>query len=147
MEVQITSQRRIPGLRNQKINQKLRKVLRDLDLPDAELSVLITDDVTISELNRRYLGKEGPTNVLAFPMDEGSLSGHSSVLGDVVVSVDTATKESNQSGEPLERTLLRLLIHGLLHLLGHDHEHSRAKARLMEKEQERLLALIFADED
>jgi probable rRNA maturation factor len=118
-----------------------------LDLRDAELSVLITDDVTISELNRRYLAKEGPTNVLAFPMNEGSPWGHASVLGDVVVSVDTAAKESNQSGEPLERTLFRLLIHGILHLLGYDHEHSRAKARRMEKEQERLLALIFADKD
>jgi probable rRNA maturation factor len=118
-----------------------------LDLRDAELSVLMTDDATISELNRRYLGRKGPTNVLAFPMNEGIPSGDSSLLGDVVVSVDTATKESNQSGEPLERTLFRLLTHGILHLLGHDHEHSRAKARRMEKEQERLLALIFADED
>lgn len=118
-----------------------------MDLRDAELSVLLTDDPTISELNRRYLGKKGPTNVLAFPMNEGSPSGDSSVLGDVVVSVDTVTKESNQSGEPLERTLFRVLTHGILHLLGHDHEHSRAKARCMEKEQERLLALIFSDED
>jgi probable rRNA maturation factor len=118
-----------------------------LDLRDAELSVLITDDATISELNRRYLGRKGPTNVLAFPMNEGIPSGDASLLGDVVVSVDTATKESNQSGEPLERTLFRLLTHGVLHLLGYDHEHSRAKARRMEKEQERLLALIYSDED
>jgi probable rRNA maturation factor len=118
-----------------------------LGLHDAELSVLITDDATISELNRRYLGKEGPTNVLAFPMNEPNPPGRPWLLGDVVVSVDTAAKESTRSGEPLERTLFRLLIHGVLHLLGQDHEHSPAKARRMEKEQERLLALVLAEED
>jgi probable rRNA maturation factor len=118
-----------------------------LDLLDVELSVLITDDASISELNRRYLGREGPTNVLAFPMNEQSPSGHPRLLGDVVVSVDTAAKESTRWGEPLEETLFRLLIHGVLHLLGYDHERSPAKARRMEKEQERLLSLVLAEED
>jgi len=113
-----------------------------LDLPDAELSILLTDDGAIAELNRRYLGKEGPTNVLAFPMNEGLSPGGVRLLGDVVVSVETALAESRQLGESLERTVLRLLIHGLLHLLGHDHEKSRKEAQRMEKEEQRLLALI-----
>jgi probable rRNA maturation factor len=113
-----------------------------LDLPDAELSILLTNDATISDLNRRYLGKEGPTNVLAFPMSEGHLSDGILMLGDVVVSADTALAESRQSGEPLERTIFRLLIHGVLHLLGHNHEKSPKEARRMRKEEERLLALI-----
>jgi probable rRNA maturation factor len=118
-----------------------------LDLPDAELSILLTDDAAISDLNRRYLGKEGPTNVLAFPMGEEGHSEGMLMLGDVVVSVDTAMEESHQSEEPLERTIFRLLIHGVLHLLGHGHEKSRIEARRMRKEEERLLALISEDND
>jgi probable rRNA maturation factor len=116
-----------------------------LDLHDVELSILLTDDAVISELNRRYLCKNGPTNVLAFPMGEESLSEEPAMLGDVVISVDTAVKESNQSGDPLEQTVSRLLIHGILHLLGYDHEKSRAEARRMKKEEARLLEVILED--
>lgn len=113
---------------------------------DGELSILLTDDEHIAELNSRYLGREGPTNVLAFPMSEGPLPCvDSGMLGDVVVSVDTAIEESNKSGEPLEETIYRLLIHGLLHLLGYDHEISPAESDRMEKEQRRLTALIMEE--
>ena len=71
MEVQIRVQRRIPGVKSRKIKGKLKKVLRDLDFHDGELSVLLTDDRRIADLNNRYLGRQGPTNVLAFPMEEG----------------------------------------------------------------------------
>ena len=113
-----------------------------MGLPDAELSILLTNDAAISELNRRYLGKEGPTNVLAFPMSGGHHPEGKLMLGDVVVSVETALEESRQAGEPLERTVFRLLVHGLLHLLGHDHEKSRKEAQRMRKEEQRLLGLI-----
>ena len=116
-----------------------------MDLHDVELSILLTDDAVISELNRRYLCKNGPTNVLAFPMGEESLSEEPAMLGDVVISVNTAVKESNQSGDPLEQTVSRLLIHGILHLLGYDHEKSRAEARRMKKEEARLLEVILED--
>lgn len=144
MEVQIKSQRRMAGLRSRKIKQALTRVLGGLALHDAELSVLLTDDATISDLNRRYRGKEGPTNVLAFPMSEGAFPEGRMMLGDVVVSVDTAMRESIQSGEPLESRILRLLLHGLLHLLGHDHESSPSEARRMREEEEKLLALALA---
>lgn len=145
MEIQISSHRRIPGLKNKTIRQKLKKVLGGLDLPDVELSILLTDDAAISDLNRRYLGREGPTNVLAFPMGENRFSEKTLILGDVVVSVDTAMEESNQSGEPLESTVFRLLVHGVLHLLGHDHERSPREARRMRAEEERLLKLSSGD--
>ncbi|MBN1103472.1 MAG: rRNA maturation RNase YbeY, partial [Deltaproteobacteria bacterium] len=64
------------------------------------------------------------------------------ILGDVVVSVDTALEESRKTGESLERTLHRLLIHGVLHLLNYDHERSSREARRMRREEERLLALM-----
>lgn len=110
---------------------------------DKELSVLFTDDERITQLNNRYLGRKGPTNVLAFPMMNSPESKVvSAMLGDVVVSVDTALRESKDLGEPLDYTIDRFLIHGVLHLLGFDHERSSEKAAQMEKEEERLMALI-----
>lgn len=113
---------------------------------DAELSILFTDDRHISQLNSHYLGRDGPTNVLAFPMTHGpSPSIESPMLGDVVVSVDTAIRESENLGEPLAETICRLLIHGILHLLHYDHEGSSEEAKRMEKEEARLFALIKKD--
>lgn len=140
MEIQIRARQKIPGLKSQKIKRKLKTVLKDLDCHDGELSILFTDDGHIAELNRHYLGREGPTNVLAFPMPAGPPPDvESRMMGDVVVSVDRAIHESREAGEPFEETIYRLLIHGLLHLLGYDHERSPEDARRMGNEQRRLL--------
>lgn len=110
---------------------------------DGELSILFTDDEHMAQLNRRYLSREGPTNVLAFPMSGASASEEDfGMLGDIVVSVDRAIHESEDLNELLEETIYRLLIHGLLHLLGYDHERSQGEAQRMEKEQLRLLSLM-----
>ena len=144
MEIQISSQRRIPGLKSRTIKQKLTKVLKDLACHEKELSLLFTDNERIARLNDRYLGRKGPTNVLAFPMSGGPEPGvDSGMLGDVVVSVDTAISESTDLDEPLEHTIDRLIIHGILHLLGYDHEKSEAEAERMENEEKRLMALIM----
>ncbi len=109
---------------------------------DGELSVLLTGDEHISELNRRYLGREGPTNVISFPMEEDGPLRNPRVLGDVVVSVETALEESRKVEESLEKTVYRLLTHGILHLLHYDHERSTLDARRMRREEKRLLALM-----
>lgn len=110
---------------------------------DGELSVLFTDDQHMAQLNRRFLGREGSTNVLAFPMSDGHASeDDAGMLGDIVISVDRAIHESKALEEPLEETIYRLLLHGLLHVLGYDHERSPGGKRRMEKEQERLLPLM-----
>lgn len=107
-----------------------------------ELSVLFCDDGMIAGLNSRYLGRRGPTNVLAFPMSEDrDLGVTSGMLGDVAISVDTAVRESKESGERLEDTVCRLLIHGILHLMGYDHETVREE-RIMRKEEKRLFLLV-----
>ena len=143
MEIQISSQQRIPRVKNRTIKQKLTKVLKDLACHEKELSILFTDNESIARLNDRYLGRKGPTNVLAFPMSGGpEPEFESAMLGDVVISVDTAINESKDLDEPLEYIIDRLIIHGILHLLGYDHEKSEAEARRMEKEEERLMALI-----
>jgi probable rRNA maturation factor len=114
-----------------------------LACPEKELSILFTDDKRIADLNNSYLGRKGPTNVLAFPMREGQASEFDSpMLGDVVISVDTALRESEALEEDLEYSIDRLLIHGLLHLLGYDHEKSDSEAALMENEEKRLIEVI-----
>jgi probable rRNA maturation factor len=124
----------------------LRKLFEDLDFHEGELSVLFTNDKRIAELNQQYLERQGPTNVLAFPMLSGSPSPlPSGMIGDVVISVDTAVSESRVSGEPLQRTVYRLLIHGILHLLGYDHEGSPKQALRMRKEENRLLTLAMEE--
>jgi probable rRNA maturation factor len=111
---------------------------------EGELSILFTDDAHISQLNEHYRGRAGPTNVLAFPMSEpGAPGDDSGMLGDIVISVDRTIQESKDSGESLEETVYRLLIHGLLHLMGFDHERSAEEERRMNKEQTRLLNLIL----
>ena len=122
----------------------MKKLFTDLDFRKGELSILFTDDERIAELNCRYLGRRGPTNVLAFPMiSESSPQLLSGMLGDVVISLDTAVSESKELGEPLQRTVERLLVHGILHLLGYDHEVSAKEALRMSREENRLLTLIM----
>jgi rRNA maturation RNase YbeY len=147
MEIQIKSRPKIKDPSDREIKRRLKKALKDLGCNDGELSILFTDDGHMAELNSLYLGREGPTNVLAFPMAGGADPDiHSGMLGDIVISVDTALKESEQAGESFMNTIFRLLIHGLLHLLGYDHEASPAEARRMEKEEKRILRLILEDE-
>jgi len=119
------------------------KALKGLGCHEGELSILFTGDKHMAELNRHYLGREGPTNVLAFPMATGpTVPGEGGMLGDIVISVDTAIGEAHQVGEPLEDTINRLLIHGLLHLLHYDHEGSPQEARRMKRQERRLLKLL-----
>lgn len=142
MDIQIKYLRRIRGVKRKSIERKIRKVLKDLACDKDELSVLFADDSMIADLNSRYLGRRGPTNVLAFPMSEDQGCGVASgMLGDVAISVDTAIRESEESGERLEETVCRLLIHGILHLMGYNHVAVREE-RIMRKEEKRLLSLV-----
>lgn len=89
-----------------------------------EVSVLLTDDVQIAELNERYRGIQGPTDVLSFSQLEGEdfIDPSSvSVLGDIIISIDFAQRQANEQGHSLEHELDVLLAHGILHLLGYDH--------------------------
>jgi probable rRNA maturation factor len=116
-----------------------------LDNPDAELSVVIVDDSEISELNQKYLNRSGATNVIAFPMREGEFTNISpQLLGDVLISIDAAQREGALSGISTDQRFDQLLIHGILHLLGYDHEtiDDDDDARQMEEKSAELLELI-----
>ncbi len=118
-------------------------ILNALGFPDAELSILIVDDREIEKLNKKYLHREGPTNVIAFPMQEGDFKHISpQLLGDVVVSMDTAQKEAKTGGIHVDERMLELLVHGILHLAGYDHELSEPEALRMEVKSSELLAMV-----
>lgn len=126
-----------------KIRRKARVILDALGSPEAELSILLVDDAAIAQLNRQYLSRAEPTNVIAFPMREGEFADVSpQLLGDVVISVDTAEREGNAAGIALEVRLDELLVHGILHLFGYDHEKNNTEARVMAEKSAALMELI-----
>ena len=132
--------RRIPLKR---VRQTAQDILNALDCPDGELSVLIVDDPQIAELNTQYLNRRGPTNVIAFPMREGDFSQVTpNLLGDVVISMDTVKKEAKLGGISMQERFTQLLVHGILHLFGYDHEQSEAEARKMEKKSNDVLSIL-----
>lgn len=114
------------------LRRDLTEILRDLDLSDRDLSLLLVGDEEIRDLNRRYLDRDRPTNVLSFPMAEGA------VLGDVVISVDTAARDAREAEIPLEDELLFLMIHGILHLAGYDHENPESDEETMKNKEREL---------
>ena len=111
----------------------------------SELSILITGDDQIHELNREYLNRDKPTNVLSFPMTAEPGGIETGMLGDIVISVDTAKREADEMGITLHERIYELLIHGLLHLMGYDHEISKKDEKIMQKEEKRLLGLLMED--
>lgn len=123
---------------NSEFIQKRAELLLELcGRPAAELSLLLTSDSRIAELNGRYRGKKGPTNVLAFPLAAGPDAGMAgNLLGDIVISVETARREAQQEGISLHQRLTALMIHGLLHLLGYDHERHEEAELMFRKEKE-----------
>lgn len=127
------------------VRMKAKAILNALGLNDEELSILFVDDPQIAELNQAYRNKTGPTNVLSFAMREGEFGHVSPMLGDVVISADTARREADQAGITFDERLSQLLVHGILHLVDYDHERSEEAARLMEEKSMELLSLIEAN--
>ncbi len=107
------------------IRRRAGKMLAHLRLRGVELSIALVDDPTIRALNRAYRHKDKPTDVLAFPLDEGKPGAGGgagpALLGDVIVSIETARKQARRHRRTLLAEMTMLLAHGLLHLLGHDH--------------------------
>jgi probable rRNA maturation factor len=108
------------------------------------LSILVTDDAGIQEINHAWLGKDRPTNVISFAMQEGEGAGvQADLLGDVVISVETAARDAGEAGVPVEHELYFLLLHGILHLLGYDHERgTAADAQRMAAREKELFAQL-----
>ncbi|MBN9074465.1 MAG: rRNA maturation RNase YbeY [Rhizobiales bacterium] len=108
-----------------------------------ELSLVFTDDAHIQALNAEWRGKDKPTNVLSFPAFSAAagMTGLPPMLGDIVLASETVTREAGLEGKPLDHHLSHLIAHGLLHLLGQDHE-TEAEAEAMEALERRILARL-----
>lgn len=112
-------------------------------LLEAELSLLFVNDLQIQALNQRYLRRDKPTNVLAFPMRKGEFSIlHPHLLGDIVISVETAKRQSNRFGLDEIGMIILLMVHGLLHLTGYEHEGTKKGAREMASRQRELFQRV-----
>jgi len=143
MDIQIANRQKRHTISLKKIRQAARILLDALKRPDAELSVLLVDDREITGINLAFLNRHGPTNVIAFPMREGAYGDLTpNLLGDVVICVDTALRESRLAGRTLEERLTELMVHGVLHLCGYDHENGGRPARRMADKSRRLVKKI-----
>lgn len=111
--------------------EAVKKTLSVLDSSaDQDLSIVLTDDEQLQQLNREFLGIDAPTDVLAFPSIEVDPDSGRVYLGDVIISYATAYNQAKSAGVPVERELCLLVIHGVLHLLGYDHTDERQKKEM-----------------
>jgi len=126
------------------VRERATRMLVALRLERAELSVLLCDDATIHELNRDYRDKDRPTDVLAFAMRDGEYGALApDLLGDVVISLETARRQAAEHGRTTVAEVTHLLAHGLLHLLGYDHQ-TAAEDRKMRARTDVLCAAAIA---
>ena len=120
----------------------VRAILSDVGETSADLGVLFVGDQRMRGFNRRYRGKDRTTDVLAFAMREApNSSAH--LLGDVVIAVPTAARQARQGQRSLDEELTILLVHGILHLCGYDHERSEKEARRMHRRERMILRAIM----
>ena len=125
------------------IRRLLAPVLAELKIVDLDLEIELLDDRQMAELNEKFFCRFRPTNVISFPQEREN--GH---LGDVVVSVETARRETEALGYSLEEGIVYYLIHGLLHLLGYEHVEVEAEvAAAMERRQDELFDLALITDD
>ncbi|HEX6015992.1 MAG TPA: rRNA maturation RNase YbeY [Geminicoccaceae bacterium] len=124
---------------------------REAVTADVEVSVLLANDRRIRELNLAYRGKDSATNVLSFPAGEDGVAASAPgtarpvLLGDIAVALETTVREAAAAGKPAADHLVHLLVHGALHLLGHDHEEDEQAERMEAREVELLASLGVAD--
>ena len=148
MPVLITSQTPTPpAISLSQLRWRAEQLLSLCGCPRGELSILLLDDSGMAQLNEQYRHKKGPTNVLAFALQEGG-GEHlpAELLGDVIISLDTAAREAATDQVTLHQRLTILLIHGLLHLLGLDHERSSQEAQAMAAREKELLEQLLTEE-
>lgn len=137
----LNRQRKYPIDRG-RLQQWTCRVLQEQQL-DAEVGLVFVNNRQIRMYNRDYRKNDAPTNVLAFPMQEGIGSGlHPECIGDVMISLETVEKEALLYERSMQEHLLIMLIHGLLHLLGYDHERSASEAGRMRRREKRLFKII-----
>jgi probable rRNA maturation factor len=130
--------RALPAVDRGLLRARARRVLRELERGDRELSIALVDDAEMRRLNAAWRGRDRATDVLAFPLEEGPPAARRGwLLGDVVIDVETAARQARARRRSLDDEVARLLVHGALHLVGHDHVRP-GEARRMRAEERRL---------
>jgi probable rRNA maturation factor len=112
---------------------------------DVELSVVLTNETRLHELNLSYLGIDAPTDVLSFPASETDPESGARYIGDILISIPRAQAQAGVAGHPLESEVQLLVVHGVLHLLGHDHAEVEEKSRMWKAQAEILSELGLGD--
>ena len=147
MEILIKNQQKRIKLNQRKIKEIIKKILQYLKVDEeTEVSTLFTYDKFIRSLNNKYRGIDKPTDVLSFSLQEGAVKSpeieSDKLLGDIIISAETAQRQAYILNHSIEKELTVLLIHGLLHLTGYDHEKDKDYKIMREKESE--ILKIFA---
>ncbi len=135
---EIINQQRKHRINLKKFKELLEKLNRNYRLGNPEVNLVFVDTKTIRGLNRKFLKKDAPTDVLSFPLSERGADGRF-YLGDIIISVPQAFKQSSSKKHSLEKELKLLAVHGFLHLLGYDHSAG------IEEEEERIKNLLLRD--
>ncbi|GAB4543124.1 MAG: rRNA maturation RNase YbeY [Anaerolineales bacterium] len=110
----------------------------------SELTIVLSDDAQLRELNREFLGIDAPTDVLSFPSDEIDPETETPYLGDIILSIPRAAEQAEAAGHRMEEESQLLVVHGTLHLLGHDHAEPEEKARMWQAQAEVMVRLGLA---
>ena len=141
MPIHYRNEVRGSGVDSRAFKSTMRVLLKAVDEEDASISVTFVGDAAIRELNKTHRAKDKPTDVLSFPLEPAEMEGPERLLGDIVISIETARRQAADYDAPLQNEIYRLAIHGLLHVLGHDHMEDEERA-VMEAEERRLAAAI-----
>ncbi|MDQ5985672.1 MAG: Endoribonuclease YbeY [Syntrophus sp. SKADARSKE-3] len=139
MIIHIDNRQKILKLNRRRLRAQISKLMKILKLEDRELSLVFMDNKGIQEINRDYLGRDRPTNVISFAISEGEFNRiNPQLLGDIIISAEQAVIDAESGDLPVEDELSFLIIHGLLHLIGYDHEgeHQHNAPIMMAKERE-----------
>ncbi len=131
-----------PEIDEQFIKHIIEQFLKKLDLDNVEISISFVDNETIQQLNKEWRGKDKPTDVLSFPVDENPPEYPYKILGDIIISIPYAKRQAENLDETFEDEIIRLLAHGLLHLLGYDHEISEEEAKKMFSKEDELIEAV-----
>lgn len=144
MTVSLRNKQKKAAIDTNRLRRSLKRLLKELQRENGELSVLIVDDEQIRAINRDYLERDRPTNVISFAMTEGEGGNiHPELLGDIVISAETAVRDALAGDLPLMDEMEFLLIHGLLHLLGYNHENvGHEEAERMKRKEQELFSLL-----
>ena len=147
--MQIENRQKLVKIDRRSLRSNVMRLLKLVDCANKEICITLIDDAGIQIINKQYLLKDKPTNVISFSLQEGEFgSVNPDMLGDIIISVETARRDACKGNLSLDEELLFLIIHGLLHLLGYDHVNtSQTNVRKMKQKERELFRCLTQTDD